>query len=144
MPWLLNDYNSIFDFNVGMITKKESKDNKSKAMNNGYVFEIEQPTVNASVNTVDTIFKNNFRDLNYPISVQTSDKRNSAISRYRESKEEKKICMSFRQFLFNIIIYILLPNANATIYGLFNSFTKRCTRKHKSNVLFNSGHTRGS
>ena len=110
MPWLLNDYNSIFDFNVGMITKKESKDNKSKAMNNGYVFEIEQPTVNASVNTVDIIFKNNFRDLNYPISVQTSDKRNSAISRYRESKEEKKFACHLGSFYStsSFIFYYLM------------------------------------
>lgn len=111
MPWLLNNYNSIFDFNVGMITKKDGKDNKSKATNNGYyVFDIEPLNANKGVNTVDALFKNNFRDLNYPISVQTHDKRNSAISRYRESKEEKKFAYHLGSFYStsSFIFYYLM------------------------------------
>ena len=97
MPWVLTNYNYLFDFNVGMLSKKEGKENKG--LNNDYVFDIEQQhKANANTHSTVDVHKNNFRNLNYPISVQSQEKRSAAISRYRESKEEKQFAYHLGSF----------------------------------------------
>ena len=99
LPWLLKKSERIFDVNFGsFIRKQKDTVNKKEKVNKSYVLDLvkEEKTF---INTVDVYKqKNNFRELNYPISMQSEDKRMVAIIRYEESKREEKFAYHLGTF----------------------------------------------
>ena len=81
-PWVLINYNHIFDLDFGIVVK-----DKGNQLIEKYEIELNKNELK-NINKHNTEHIQSYRDFQYPICLQNSDKRENVIIKYNDDKKE--------------------------------------------------------